>query len=193
MYTLRCTPSLIDLLRTEGEPPLLNADPAPPDTLLGDWYADLLHPAGTAPSRILCVSALTLLPIVIPADEARLVSHRLADALGDLLGVMGVPRPRIEREQRQMRWNQFAVASDERVLRGLRQLVDAAKTDAQSGDAAQSALDLSVRLGALPVGPPHLGGGTPIGGARELFGLPFDPRAIREALAEDWLDGSSPD
>lgn len=64
-------------------------EPAPPDTVLGDWYANLVR-AGRA-QVVLAVSERTLLPVVVPARDGRSLVQRLSAALEPMLTAVGVP------------------------------------------------------------------------------------------------------
>jgi hypothetical protein len=82
MFTLRCTAGLRErLVETE------KIASAPPSTRLGDWYAHLLF---TRPQLVLCVSDRTLLPVLVPARESRLLVPRLREAVAQMLGALGV-------------------------------------------------------------------------------------------------------
>ena len=95
MVVLRCTRKLLRWLR---EKPV--EDGAASSTLLGDWYANLLWVYRKP--LILAVSARTLLPVLIPARDSGALAPRLAAALGEVLGALGVPLQQLEEEQRQM-------------------------------------------------------------------------------------------
>ncbi|WP_428503580.1 DUF6933 domain-containing protein [Roseateles sp.] len=91
MYTLRCTRKLLD----RGLAPSSGPEQAP-TTVLGDWYATLLP---LRPQQlVLCVSERSLLPLVLPAREARSLPQRLAQALPELLAAIEVPKASIEAE-----------------------------------------------------------------------------------------------
>ena len=78
MYTLRCTQKL----RSRGLKPATGVDRSP-DTVLGDWYATLLH---SRPQQlVLCVSERSLLPVVLAAKDARSLPQRLAEAVPVML------------------------------------------------------------------------------------------------------------
>ncbi len=64
VYTLRCTGKLLARLGTVTE-----VAREPPTTVLGDWYGTLIHAPGM--QLVLLMSERTLLPLVVPAREAR--------------------------------------------------------------------------------------------------------------------------
>jgi len=80
----------------------VHPDPNPPasSTVLGDWYANLLRIGKQ--QLILCVSERTLLPVVLPAVDAKMLARRLPDAVSDVLEALGVPASAIDREMREM-------------------------------------------------------------------------------------------
>jgi hypothetical protein len=63
MFTLRCTQKL--LARLKAVPA---AQPQLPDTVLGDWYANLIRCGRT--QVVLAVSERTLLPVVLQAKDS---------------------------------------------------------------------------------------------------------------------------
>jgi hypothetical protein len=116
VFTLRCTQKLLDRL---------NAVPvqehAPPDAVLGDWYATLVR-AGRV-QVVLAVSERTLLPVVVPAREGRNVVHRLAEALGPLLESLGLPTDVVNAERRAMESWVIGKTASRRILGSLNDLV----------------------------------------------------------------------
>ena len=75
MITLRCTKKLLDRMRVKPD-----MQPPPSTTKLGDWYADTLNMGRER--LVLCVSELTLLPVVEPATGR--TSARSRPAAGTL-------------------------------------------------------------------------------------------------------------
>lgn len=75
-------------------------DPPAPSTILGDWYANLIYIGKT--QLILAVSEKTLLPVLIPAADAKSLSRRLPDALFDVLKQIDIPWSAIDHELREM-------------------------------------------------------------------------------------------
>jgi hypothetical protein len=84
LFALRCTQKLLDRLNVAPDP-----EPAPPVTVLGDWYANLLR-AGRN-QVVLAVSERTLLPVVVSARDGRCLVQRLSEALELMLTAVGVP------------------------------------------------------------------------------------------------------
>lgn len=94
MFTLRGTKKLLTRLRVK---PDVRAPPS--TTRLGDWYADTLNLGGER--LMLCVSELTLLPVVVPSLGADL-HVKLARGLRSTLEALGAPAATIEAELKQM-------------------------------------------------------------------------------------------
>ena len=84
VFVLRCTQKLLDRLNFTPDP-----EPAPPDTVLGDWYANLIRVGRI--QVVLAVSERSLLPIVVPARDGRSLVQRLSEALEPMLTAVGVP------------------------------------------------------------------------------------------------------
>lgn len=96
MFTLRCTKKLLTRLRLKPAPR------APPSTTkLGDWYADTLNLGRER--LVLCVSELTLLPVVVPAIGAATdLDAKLARGLRQTLEALGAPAAAIDAEMNQL-------------------------------------------------------------------------------------------
>ena len=88
MFTLRCTKKLLDRMRVKPD-----LQPPPSTTKLGDWYADTLNLGRER--LVLCVSELTLLPVVVPALGAAVdLNAKLARGLRETLEALGASRRR---------------------------------------------------------------------------------------------------
>ena len=141
MFTLRCTAKLRKRLGATEE----TASPAP-STKLGDWYAHLLF---TRPQLVLCVSERTLLPILIPARESRLLLPRLREAVGQMLRALGVSEETIAAEQEAMRDGVIGKTASRQVLGSMNDfawMLDAYRR-------AGTLLEVSLRLAETPCGP----------------------------------------
>ena len=92
----------------------------PTDTVLGDWYANLVYAGRT--QVVLAVSDRTLLPIVVPAREARTLVQRLGDALEPVLLTIGVPPQIVAAERHAMQWVTLGKTSNRRILGSLKEL-----------------------------------------------------------------------
>lgn len=84
MFVLRCTQKLLGRLQAA---PDLTAPPS--DTVLGAWYANLVR-AGRV-QVVLAVSERSLLPVVVPARDARTLVQRIVAAVDPMLQAVGVP------------------------------------------------------------------------------------------------------
>lgn len=143
MYTLRCTQKL----RSRGLKPSEGAGRAP-DTVLGDWYATLLH---CRPQQlVLCVSERSLLPVVLPARDARSLPQRLAETVPVMLAALGVPADAIAEEFAAMTDARVGPTASRSVLGSLTQLSYLLEVfQAQNDD--HSFLELSLRLAQTPL------------------------------------------
>ena len=101
MFTLRATAKLLKQLkvRPESSPPRSSA-------ALGDWYANLIYV--DRQQLILCVSEVTLLPVILRARGDEPLAARLPSAVGQILAALGVPNQVVRREVAEM--NQVTVA-----------------------------------------------------------------------------------
>lgn len=116
MFTLRCARKLL----ARGLAP--SADPPPvADALLGDWYATLIY--GRPIHLVLAVSQRTLLPVVLPAREARTLPRRLPAGALEVLQAIGVDPDAARREVDAMAVATIAKTSDRRVIGSLNELV----------------------------------------------------------------------
>jgi hypothetical protein len=88
--------------------------PPPSTTRLGDWYANLLFTRRG--QFILCVSQRTLLPIIVPARDAKSLLARLRDALPRVLSAIGVNPAVIDHELAEMAEGCFAKTANRTVL-----------------------------------------------------------------------------
>lgn len=187
MFAIRCTESVLARVAALPHGPAITDAPPPPDTVLGDWY---LLPLDA--ELLLCTSALSLLTVVLRADELDTVPVRLRAGVQELLELIGVPRTGVERELRQMRWSQWAPAGDAPVHRTMAEL-RAQALEMLRAAATAAPVEIAMRLGNLKLASLHLGHGRPIAAAQELFGMrPADGDAIAP-LEDGWIGGASPD
>lgn len=90
------------------------------DTVLGDWYANLVYAGRT--QVVLAVSDRTLLPVVVPAREARTLVQRLGDAVEPILLSIGVPPQVVAAERHAMQLVSLGKTADRRILGSLKEL-----------------------------------------------------------------------
>lgn len=115
VFTFRCTQKLLDRLHVT---PTLAPDPS--DSVLGDWYANLIRVGRT--QLVLAVSERTLLPVVLEAKDSGTLVCRLADALGSMLMELGVPDEAVTAERVAMTDWVVAKTASRRVLGSLNDL-----------------------------------------------------------------------
>jgi len=84
------------------------------DTALGDWYVNRL--VVDRRPLLLLVSSASLLAVLLPARNVRELPARIADAVGQRLGRLGVPRRLIEAELQAMAPVRLAKTEDRSVL-----------------------------------------------------------------------------
>jgi hypothetical protein len=109
VVVMRCTRKLLARL---GTPPVVASGRS--TTILGDWYADLLY---LRPRQlVLLVNAETRLPLLVEARESQMLFVRVCDALATVLGLMGIPATKIQREIAQMGSVQVASTASRSVL-----------------------------------------------------------------------------
>ena len=108
MLVLRPTRKLRSLL------PVRANDPGVSDTALGDWYVNrvVMHRR----PLLLLVPSKSLLAVLAPARDVRQLPLRLADAVAQRLGRLGVAAEVIEAELRAMEPVELAKTVDRSVL-----------------------------------------------------------------------------
>ncbi len=141
MFTLRCTARLRKRLGATED-----ATSAAPSTRLGDWYAHLLF---TRPQLVLCVSDRTLLPILVPAREGRLLVPRLRGAVAYMLRALGVADAAVAAEQDAMMDAVIGKTASRQVLGSLNDFVWMLDSYRRTG----TLLEVSLRLADTPCGP----------------------------------------
>jgi len=138
MVTLRCTQKL---LRRLGVPPAIET--SPPTTVLGDWYANLLH---TRPQQlVLCMNERTLLAVLVPARESKSLGVRFREAVVTHLSRLGVPPAAVEAEARAMSDLAFGPTASRKILGCLREAAFGLSVELGLGRLSSIA-ELEVRL-----------------------------------------------
>ena len=115
MVTIRCTQKLLRRIRSE-------LSPSESDTLLGDWYANILFTRWQ--HVILCVSERTLLPVVVTARAANELGTHLSQSLQQLLPQLGVSEQQVKVEIAKMSPVLFAPTRNKRILGTMNSLMD---------------------------------------------------------------------
>ena len=90
MVTLRCTVKALKRFKLTAE-----EEPPESDGMLGDWYVDLLNFRRLR--LVVCVSAKSLLPVLIPARRGEF-PERVEDHIAEMLREIGVTEDAAARE-----------------------------------------------------------------------------------------------
>lgn len=145
MFTLRCTRKLLGRGLAVSPP-----TGASTSTLLGDWYANLLI-CGRQ-QWVLCISERTLLPVVVPAREAKTLGPRLASAASELLLALGVPPDAVAAERAHMADCAIGPTASRSVLGSLNDLMWQFEVGLRNGP-EWSALEYALWLSETPCKP----------------------------------------
>jgi hypothetical protein len=146
MFTLRCTRKLLTRMRVK---PAL--EPPPSTTRLGDWYADTLNLGRER--LVLCVSELTLLPVVMPAIGVGVdLNAKLARGLRQTLESLGAPTAAIDIEVNQLLKVTIAKTAS-RVVLGTMNDFQFMVRHIRNQHRTASLLDLGLELADTPCGP----------------------------------------
>lgn len=116
MVTLRCTQKLLRRVRVP-----IKAESSPPTTVLGDWYATLVH--ARPHQLVVCMNERTLLVVLVPARESDSLGVRFGEAVTAQLRRIGVPPCVVEAEARAMSEFAFGPTANRSVLGCLREAV----------------------------------------------------------------------
>jgi hypothetical protein len=142
MFTIRCTQKLLARL---GSAPVTII--TTPDTVLGDWYANLIRVGRM--QVVLAVSERTLFPLVVPAKASRTLVPRLIEALGEQLLSIGVPQEDVQAELQAMQSSAIAKTANRRVLGSLNDLAFQLETGIRHSP-DRSLFELSLWLAKTP-------------------------------------------
>jgi hypothetical protein len=115
VFVLRCTQKLLDRLSSKPDP-----GSGTPDTVLGDWYANLIRVGRI--QVVLAVSERSLLPVVVPARDGRALVQRLCEALEPILTEIGVSADEAAAERGAMQRWAVGKTANRRVLGSLNDL-----------------------------------------------------------------------
>jgi hypothetical protein len=140
MLVLRCTKKL--LVRLPEREPVADSNSS---TWLGDWYA---NPVNIGRQRlILCMSEVTLLPVVVTARDLSSFYSRLVEGLGEVLRSLGVFDTLIHEEQARMAPVAFAPTNSRVVLGMMNDFAFLLQAGMEQGE---SLLDASPQLARTP-------------------------------------------
>ncbi len=123
-------------------------NPPAPTTLLGDWYCNLLHTS--AGQLILAVSERTLLPVLVPARDAKSLPARLPQAVAEVFAAIGVPSISIGREVTLMDMMAIGRTASRQVLGSMNDFAWMLEVPIDRGE---SLLDAAVFLAQAPCKP----------------------------------------
>lgn len=115
MFTLRCTQKL--LRRGLAE----TATDSQADTVLGDWYANVL--IARPRHLVLCISERTLLPVVVVAKGIKYLPQRIVESVVSVLNELRAEPSAIEAELAAMRAWQVGRTANKRVVGSLNELM----------------------------------------------------------------------
>ncbi|QPF74098.1 hypothetical protein G8A07_15050 [Roseateles sp. DAIF2] len=115
VFVLRCTQKLLDRLNAKPDP-----EPSSPDTVLGDWYANLIRVGRI--QVVLAVSERSLLPLVVPARDGRALVQRLSETVEPMLTAIGIPGNDATAERNAMQHWAVGKTANRRVLGSLNDL-----------------------------------------------------------------------
>jgi hypothetical protein len=160
VYTLRCTGKLLKRLG-----PITELIREPPTTVLGDWYGTLIYAPGM--QLVLLTSERTLLPVVVPAREARTLAVRFPLALTRVLVELRVPLAVIDRELQAMAGPRIGKTASRQVLGTMN---DFQRMMPYHQWPPRSLTAVSLELAEAPCGP--IGMRSPDDLTRELFAAP---------------------
>ena len=146
MITVRCTQKLLRRLSVAPQP-----DAPPSESLLGDWYANLLHLGGE--QLILCASERTLLPVLVTARDGLRFPERLRAGLREVLTALHVEPDVIARELATMGEHTFAKTNNRRVLGSMNDLAWMLECGRRDDAKPQSLLYWSLELAKNPCSP----------------------------------------
>ena len=116
MVTLRCTQKLLRRLSVPAK-----TKTSPPTTVLGDWYATLVH--ARPQQLVVCMNERTLLVVLVPAREKKSLRARFCEVVTAQLRRLRVPTAAIEAESRAMSELAFGSTASRSLLGCLREAV----------------------------------------------------------------------
>lgn len=112
-----------------------------PTTKLGDWYANLVYLPGE--QVVLFVNERSLLPVLVPARDARSLVARMQHTLRDVLLRIGVPAEAVEAELREMKEARVGKTSSRQTLGSMTDFTVMLRVGGRSGPLLDESLDLA--------------------------------------------------
>jgi hypothetical protein len=160
VFVLRCTKKLYERIEPwaapEREPPTSST------TRLGDWTANFV--IVNRQHLVLAVSNVTLLPVLLPLSPAKTLIARLTDAVGGVLGALGIDSKKIAAELAAMSECTVTGTNDRRVLGSMNDFVRMLDLD------GRPLVELALQLAEAPCGPLEME--APRRATLALFGTP---------------------
>lgn len=142
MFILRCTQKL--LRRGLAE----TATDSQSDTVLGDWYANVL--IARPRHLVLCISERTLLPVVVVAKDIKCLPQRVIQAVASVLHELRVAPLAIEAELAAMQTSHVGRTASKRVVGSLNELMFQLQSQLHLHP-ERSLLEQSLRLTEVPM------------------------------------------
>jgi Domain of unknown function (DUF6933) len=157
MYALRCTKRVLDRFQLRPH----EGQPEESDTILGDWYANLLNVGRNR--WVFCLSERSLLPVFVPARKDEFPVG-LPAAVADTVARLGVDENARACEFEAMTRHSIGRTRSRSVLGVMTDLAFAAELGLRDG---MSPVELSLWLARTPIKP--IGYGSPDELTVELF------------------------
>ena len=148
MTTWFCTRKLIRTLKV-----IPVGDPEPGSTTLGDWHANIIDTYVGA--LFVFSNNRTFVSVVIPVSQQSQLESMFVRRVANLLSMLGIPSPAIDREVRNIAPITYARARDRRQLGHLQSIVYQYQAIAENA-AENSPISLS-DAEMLVAGMPHIG------------------------------------
>jgi hypothetical protein len=158
-FNIRMTGKLVKRVK---EP--LVADPKASTGLFGDWYANLVYIERQ--QVILAISEKTLLPLLIPAKDAKLFPRRLTESLQNSLAELTIPKEHIAKQLAEMSSWTFSKTASRQVLGVMTDFGKALNFYVGHGETLQQ---LQARLAETPCS--LIGMDSPLEKTCKLFGV----------------------
>lgn len=162
MFLLRGTKKLLARLQVAPA-----KEPPAGTNLLGDWYANTLNIGSER--MVLCVSATTLLPVIVPLAGGTLPG-KLKAALRETLTEIGVPHPALEAELATMNEVTVTTTASRSVLGSMNDFEHMASVIRLD---VTTLLELGLTLAKTPCSP--IDYERPMDAVRSVFGLDTVP------------------
>jgi hypothetical protein len=145
VFVLRCTRKLYQRIEPWAAPE--REPPTPSTTRLGDWTANVV--ILRRQHLVLAVSQVTLLPVLLPLAPARTLIARFPEAVGGVLGGLGVDPQKVAHELAALGTCTVTGTNDPRVLGSMNDFVRMLDSHLDGRPLVEVALELA----EAPCGP----------------------------------------